>query len=239
MGLVAFAIITVRPMLEFADTSMLFVALIFPGAGFFICLLTLTGAPAFRTITVNGKPTTSPTARIIFGLIFGLIFGGMPWAFFVLPALLVDTVYWVTYLSGMLCIAGMIILNRYMSKRTSFGNEILGRIKGFKTFLVTAEKHKLETLVMQDPTYFYNILPFTYVLGVSDKWINKFESISIPPPEWYTGNTHFSTVAFGHFINSTMQSATTSMSSSPSSGSSSSGGGSSGHGSGGGGGHSW
>ena len=126
-----------------------------------------------------------------------------------------------------------------MPKRTPYGNEILGRIKGFRNFLETAEKDKLEEMVMQDPNYFYNILPYTYVLGVSDKWISKFESISLEAPNWYGGTSGFDINSFGTFMNSTMTSAQSAMSSSPSSSSSSSGGGSSGGGSGGGGGGSW
>lgn len=114
---------------------------------------------------------------------------------------------------------------------------MLGKIRGFRTFLETAEKPKLEALVLEDPTYFYNILPFTYVLGVSDKWIKKFEVIALSAPDWYDGNSTFNMISFGSFMDTTMKTATTSMSSSPSSGGS--GGGSSGGGSGGGGGGSW
>ena len=132
----------------------------------------------------------------------------------------------------------MVLCSKYLAKRTEYGNEILGKLKGFKNFLVTAEKDKLEAMVMQDPTYFYNILPYTYVLGVSDKWIKKFESISIQAPNWYDSPNVFDIATFGSFMNNTMTSAQSAMSSSPSSDSSggSSGGGSSGGGSGGGGG---
>lgn len=95
---------------------------------------------------------------------------------------------------------------------------------------------------MQNPSYFYDILPYTYVLGVSDKWIEKFETIIYQPPSWYEGSDAFHVASFGSFMNATMLSATTAMSSSPSSssgGGGSSGGGSSGGGSGGGGGGSW
>lgn len=147
-------------------------------------------------------------------------------------------------LLDILCTVGIFIFFALMPKRTPYGNEMLGKIRGFKTFLETAEKPKLEALVMENPTYFYDILPYTYVLGVSDKWIKKFETIAIEAPNWYTGNTMFSVMAFGTFMNSTMQSAQSSMTSSPSSSGGSSGGGSSGGGfsgggSGGGGGGSW
>ena len=115
----------------------------------------------------------------------------------------------------------------------------MGKIKGFKNYLETAEKDKLEAMVIQNPNYFYDILPYTYVLGISDKWIKKFETITIQSPNWYVGTSTFSMVTFGTFMNTAMSSATTAMSSSPRSSSGSSGGGSSGGGSGGGGGGSW
>ena len=143
----------------------------------------------------------------------------------------------------MLCVLGLAICLKYLPKRTPYGNEILGKLKGFKNFLETAEKDKLEAMVMQNPTYFYDILPYTYVLGVSDKWIKKFETISLQAPSWYDSPSSFNIMTFGTFMNSTMASAQKSMSQSSSSSGSSgggfSGGGSSGGGSGGGGGGSW
>ena len=153
-----------------------------------------------------------------------------------------DSIYLFGFIIGILCLIGMIVFFKLMPKRTQYGNEILGKLRGFKNFLETAEKEKLEAMVMQDPTYFYNILPFTYVLGVSDKWIKKFEAISLQAPSWYDSPNAFDIATFGSFMNSTMVSAQSAMSSSPSSdsgGGGSSGGGSSGGGSGGGGGGSW
>ena len=130
-------------------------------------------------------------------------------------SLLVETVYWVAFLSGFTCIVLMLFLDKYMKKRTQLGNELLGKIKGFKRFLETAEKHKLEQLVRQTPDYFYDILPFTYVLGVSEVWIKKFENIAIQQPKWYSGSSAFSHAAFGSFMNSTMKSASSATASFP------------------------
>ena len=128
-----------------------------------------------------------------------------------------------------------------------------GRIKGFRNYLKTAEKEKLEEMVEKYPTYFYDILPYTYVLGISNKWIKKFETIAIRQPEWYDSGTSFNMSSFASSFNRTMSTVSSSMTSSPSSSgggsdfggssgggsSGSSGGGSSGGGSGGGGGSSW
>ena len=173
----------------------------------------------------------------IFGLVWGLGFGGIPWAGLVLPELKQEPVYLIGYGVGLLCILVMVICLKYLPKRTPYGNEILGKLKGFKNFLETAEKDKLEAMVMENPEYFYNILPYAYVLGVSDKWIKKFESISLQAPSWYDSPNTFDMRTFGTFMNSTMSSAQSNMSYSDSGGSS--GGGSSGGGSGGGGGGSW
>lgn len=238
MIIATYCLITIPPIFAYGEPSTLLFALLFPGIGFTVMFKMLFGET--QTIYVNGKPTHSSIGTKLFGLIWGGMFGGMPWAFMVLPTLLQDYIYFVIYIIGLLCVLGLIICMKYLPKRTHYGNQILGKLKGFKNFLETAEKDKLEAMVMQDPSYFYNILPYTYVLGVSDKWIKKFETISLQAPSWYDSPTGFNVVAFGSFMNNTMTSAQKSMSSSPSSSSGgSSGGGSSGGGSGGGGGGSW
>lgn len=147
----------------------------------------------------------------------------------------------VALIFGMLASFGIAVFIKYMSKRTPYGTLMYGKVKGFKNFLETAEKEKLEALVLDDPTYFYNILPFTYVFGISDKWIKKFESIALPEPEWYDSEDTFTTIRLNRFLLSTMNSASYQVveASSYSSGGGFSGGGFSGGGSGGGGGSSW
>jgi uncharacterized membrane protein len=156
----------------------------------------------------------------------------------VLPALVDEPLYLAAYILGLVSVFVIVMIFQAMPKRTLYGNELLGKIKGFLTFLETAEKPKLEKLVSQDPVYFYSILPYAYVLGVSDKWINQYEAITVQAPEWFEGSSAFSTASFGAFMTSAMTDTSAAMSSS-SSGSGSSGGGSSGGGSGGGGGSSW
>ena len=240
MIIATYFLITIPPMLSYSGFDNLLIAILFPGIGFTVLLKLVFGET--QTIYINGKATYSSIGTKIFGLIWGLGFGGLPWLGIVFPVLKQDSFYLTGYMLGLLCIVGMVLCWTYLPKRTPYGNEMLGKLKGFKNFLETAEKDKLEAMVMKDPTYFYNILPYTYVLGVSDKWIKKFETISIQAPDWYDNSSSFNVTVFGNFISSTMSFAQNAMSSSPSSdsgSSSGSGGGSSGGGSGGGGGGSW
>ena len=183
-----------------------------------------------------------------FGLsLMGLIIGSSPWCLFALPAIIDDRLCALGYIVGVICIFVMMYLMK-TPKRTKYEKKMLGKLKGFKNFLETAEKEKLEALVLKNPNYFYDILPYTYVLNVSDKWIEKFETMSLEAPSWYVNHGNFDISDFGRFMdfaNSSVQQGTSanSLGNSSSSGSSfsggSSGGGSSGGGSGGGGGSSW
>jgi uncharacterized membrane protein YgcG len=129
------------------------------------------------------------------------------------------------------------ILAEFTLKRTEYSTEILGKLKGFRNFLIHAEKDRLETLVKKNPQYYYKILPYAIVLGVTNVWADKFEGIASKPPRWYKGYRGFSTHSFIRDMNKTVHSIGNTVNSKP--GSSSSRGGSSGGGSGGGGGGSW
>ncbi len=148
-----------------------------------------------------------------------------------------DPIYLLNIIVGIACLCLIILLFR-ANKRTDLGNKMLYKIKGFKNYLQTVEKERLEDNVKKDPEYFYNILPYTYVLGVSKKWMKKFEIISVSE-----SSNNFNYISdfktYDHTFRIAQRVMTSSDSSSSSSGDSSSGGGSSSGGSGGGGGSSW
>ena len=188
---------------------------------------------------------TKKLGGIITGIImtlFGLFMLSPFFSFGILSMIgQLETVDWIVVGSGVVTVVILLILNSIMTARTTYGCEILGKIRGFKRFLENARKDELEQLVMQTPSYFYDILPYTYVLGISKKWISKFEEISIEPPTWYGSPSTFNVIAFGNAINRAFTDTNNAMSSSPnsSSGGGYSGGGHSGGGAGGGGGRSW
>lgn len=183
------------------------------------------------------RPMKTILLNILIGIV-GLGIGLTTYVFFLDDALgYVNPAYRYVYLFAVAASAVILFFNTYLSKRTEYGTQILGRIRGFKRFLETAEKDRLEAMVAEDPQYFYEILPYTYVLDISDKWMKKFESITMEPPQWYSSYnyTMFDYMMFHSFMHSTMTAAASSMTSTPGS----DGGGFSGGGSGGGGGGSW
>lgn len=157
--------------------SPIFATLVFPPIGLFVMLHCLFGYT--KTIYINGIPKRSKPLAKIFGVVYGICFGGIIWYFEIFRSLLKNQYLLIGYFFGLLCILGMYFCFKNLSKRTKYGLEMLGKIKGFKKFLATAEKDKLESLVNQNPTYFYDILPFMYVLGISNKWIEQIEDITL------------------------------------------------------------
>lgn len=167
--------------------------------------------------------------------------------YFIVIALSVDLLGMFAFLPPL---AGLIIT--FLAPRfrvwTDRGVEWAGRILGLKNFIETVESEKLKMMVEENPSYFYNVLPYAYVLGITDKWSKQFEQLAVEPPSWYYGyhyNT-FSTVLFTSLLVNNMMYTQAAMVSRPNTGSGGfgggggfSGGGFSGGGGGGGGGGGW
>lgn len=67
-----------------------------------------------------------------------------------------------------------------MGRSTVFYEKLKARIRGFREYIKVAEKSQIELLINENPNYFFDIIPYAYVLGVTNAWIKKFEDIDIP-----------------------------------------------------------
>lgn len=77
----------------------------------------------------------------------------------------------------------------FLNKRTEYYNEQLNDITGFRNFLQDAEKSELELMLNDHPQYYYDILPYANVLGVSKIWQDKFNDLALDPPSYYRGHS--------------------------------------------------
>ena len=132
----------------------------------------------------------------------------------------------------------VIVITRFMKKRTDYGNQVLGQVIGLRNFIIVAEEDRLQELVDENPYYFYDILPFAYALGLTDVWNDHFKKLTIQPCEWYSSRLYGNPYYMTNSLTSQMHVIERAMTSAPapesSSGGFSSGGGSSGGFSGGG-----
>jgi uncharacterized membrane protein len=141
----------------------------------------------------------------------------------------------------------VLIFGMLMSKKTPVGTALYQKLIGFREFIRSVEKDRLQEFLKQDQFYFDKVLPYAIVFDVADKWKDKLKGLDVPPPTWYHGNYvggHFNTGRFMNHLDNSMGAMSNAFYSSPqgsgsSGGSFSGGGGFSGGGSGGGGGSSW
>ncbi len=138
---------------------------------------------------------------------------------------------------------------------TASGAVIMDQIDGFKLFLDTAEKDRLEMLNPPNvtPEVFEKFLPYAIALDCENQWSKKFEAQAaaaaasagttpyVYSPLWYSGSNFGSlgTTGFVSSLGSSIGGAVASASVAPGSSSGSGGGGFSGGGGGGGGGGGW
>ncbi|MGB1242240.1 MAG: DUF2207 domain-containing protein, partial [Chitinophagales bacterium] len=103
------------------------------------------------------------TAMLVFGImaliggIFACIFGygsGNP--------LQLTEIGITVLISGIL----LLIFGRIMPKKAPVGMEAYKKLAGFREFVKSAESHKLETFLKEDPTYFDKTLPYAIVFDL-------------------------------------------------------------------------
>lgn len=125
------------------------------------------------------------TVELIVKYFFVCVWGGVP---FIVVLCLVTPDSAIT-----LCVAAVAsVLALWFSHKIDIRSdselEIYGRISAFKRFLIEAEKDQLETLVEENPNYYYDILPYCYILKITNKLKEKFDNITTDGPSWYLGD---------------------------------------------------
>ncbi|MFA5008635.1 MAG: DUF2207 domain-containing protein [Candidatus Omnitrophota bacterium] len=143
-----------------------------------------------------------------------------------------------------------ILFYNLLKAPTFQGRKIMDKIEGFKMYLSTAEKNRLNVLNPPErtPELFEKYLPYALALDVEQQWAQNFSDVleraSSQPqgykPSWYTGTLYgINSANFALSLSAGFSSAISSSATSPGSSSGSGGGVSSGSGGGGGGGGGW
>jgi uncharacterized membrane protein len=190
--------------------------------------------------TISALFSTAFAVPFLFGLVLALYsFGSL-----------------MTWLASAALIAGgaaAYVFYHLLKAPTLLGSKIREQIDGFRIYLNTAEKDRLEKLnpPAVTPAVFEKFLPYAIALDCENTWSKKFEqeaaAAGITPdrsgysPAWYSGSSfgQLDAAAFASSLGASMASAAAAASTAPGSSSGSGGGGSSGGGGGGGGGGGW
>ena len=79
-----------------------------------------------------------------------------------------------------------ILFFRYNPRLNRQGQIFREEWLGFKLYLETAEKYRLQNLT---PETFERYLPYAIIFGAEKKWGRAFSGIAIEPPRWYGGTS--------------------------------------------------
>ena len=82
------------------------------------------------------------------------------------------------------CVALLVWIIKFRTILSEKGKILREQWLGFKLYLGTAEKYRLENLTTET---FEKFLPYAMVFGLEKKWANAFKEINVPPPSWYRG----------------------------------------------------
>ena len=132
-------------------------------------------------------------------LIFGVLLIGISLYIGIMP-LINDIRTLCLYLIGMIIIFLSSYIYKILPYRTLYGNEVYGRIHGFK---VTLEKMSISTMkekLESNPNYFYEMYPYIYIFENTDIWIDKAKNLVTEYPSWYSTKEPFSLQNFQKFV---------------------------------------
>lgn len=96
-----------------------------------------------------------------------------------------NILYVIAFIANIITLTFAIIMGR----KNLYGEKIVAKINGFKNHIELTEKNQIKKLEKENPNYFYAILPYAYILGVSKIWVEKFDKI--PTTSINMGNFNF------------------------------------------------
>lgn len=134
--------------------------------------------------------------------------------FFIGTILFIGGVWWVVYGSnqantffgdaGLGCVLNgivLVLLSRYMPRRTAYGRELYRRSKGYRLFIDRVEKYRQR--YSEEQNMFNEVLPYAIVFGVTKKFTKQMQKMGIKPTQtnWYIGSQPFTASIFVGSVN--------------------------------------
>ena len=149
------------------------------------CLLTQTFVPLFFLVFMAAGTFVIPSMggprkAIFIAYIFPVAFFALPYfAFFMMGAMPAYDYVRLIYIAPFIWAIGNFVLPWLKGRRTEEANKYYGQMLGFKNFLLKAELPRLQKLFDENPEYFADVLPWCFIMGISDKVEQRFKSLDI------------------------------------------------------------
>lgn len=196
-------------------------------------------AALYEDMTTNGyfdkNPESVRSGYVIWGVIS--IVGGFLMMAWIFPIFEESVILGIA--SGIIVLGiVLLIMSRFMPRRSAKGRELYRRILGYEEFISHVERYRQQ--FFEKKNMFNEVLAYAIIFGLTRKFATALADLGIKAsqPSWYSSTRPFNAAVFASNVDTFSSSLSSAIASAPSS-SGSGGGGSSGGGFGGGGGGSW
>lgn len=160
----------------------------------FIMLLLLPSLLIVFVMLVFNSQKLLTLLGVLLGSLFGLVM-------FIFPTIIINELYFVGFFVGSICIVGMMVF--YFIRRRKLKMYSDKKIlSSFVECLMTMTDLKMELLILNNPEYIYDIMPYLIVLGKEDEYLEKYKKYLLHVPNWYIDNVSDDCInSFINFIN--------------------------------------
>lgn len=181
LGLVFFVAVEVIVLVLAQWYSGMILPTVFATVGIIVSLITL----LVTIVRADKVHTMSKRNRVVGGAVITIIQAVSVGLYSYVVGTMIEAL-WFTVILFVLLFGASIAVSQ-MRQRTKQSIELMGKLLGLKNFIEVAEVDRINMLIEENPSYFYNVLPYAYVMGLTDKWAKNFENINIERPTWYVG----------------------------------------------------
>lgn len=152
-----------------------------PGVIMFNCIASVVG---YILLLNSILSKNKGIEKVLFSLVALILFVS-PIVLTSYGAFLESILYLVIYIMGIIIALLIACIASTLSDRTRYGNKMLNKINAYKTYLLTCKNAVIEKELRENKNSIYEVLPYTLVLGVADRWIDKYREKELEKPEWY------------------------------------------------------
>jgi len=157
----------------------------------------------FNTFTNSGSVFILFYAFLVFAALAGIVLGGifsedkwplilvLCYVVFLVSRIYFSKVWNITildpYYLGMIGIILAFIpyISLLMKPRLNReGEQLKGRVEGFREFIEKCEVSQIQHFCNENPNYFFDVLPYAYVFGLTDVWMDKLSKLTLKYPDW-------------------------------------------------------
>lgn len=120
---------------------------------------------------------------------------------------------------SLLTILLLFLLILFSKKKTPKGKEWFSRIISMKNFIKEVPQEGLKKILTENPNYYFEVLPYAYVMGISTEWSKNYDkaNLDLPVCEWFSdGEVHpLSAMDFNQRLIKTLDHITVALTSKP------------------------